>query len=143
MELVTEIRNLRKTKNIPMRESLAVSLFTGKSNPISDFHSMIIKMCNLTAIENISDKPEGQAPIMIRDHEYFVHTQGLINQEEEQKKITEELIYTKSFLESVMKKLSNERFVSNAKPEMVAIENKKKSDAEAKIKLLESQLDWF
>ncbi len=92
-------------------------------------------------IENISTKPDGQAPIMIRDHEYFIHTQGLINQEEEQKKITEELTYTKSFLESVMKKLSNERFVSNAKPEVVAIENKKKSDAEAKIKLLESQLE--
>lgn len=141
MELVTEIRNLRKTKNIPMRESLAVSLFSGKSNSISDFHAMIIKMCNLSSIENISTKPDGQAPIMIRDHEYFIHTQGLINQEEEQKKITEELAYTKSFLESVMKKLSNERFVSNAKPEVVAIENKKKSDAEAKIKLLESQLE--
>jgi len=141
MELVTEIRNIRKTKNISMREPLLVSLFSGKSNAIADFHAMIIKMCNLSAIENISDQPDGQAPIMIRDHEYFIHTQGLINKEEEQKKIAEELTYTKSFLESVMKKLSNERFVSNAKPEVVAIENKKKSDAEAKIKLLEKQLE--
>ncbi len=141
MELVTEIRNLRKTKNIPMREPLAVSLFTGKSDAIADFHSMIIKMCNLSGIEIISNKPDGQAPIMIRDHEYFIHIQGLINIEEEQKKITEEIIYTKSFLESVMKKLSNERFVSNANPEIVATENKKKSDAEARIKLLESQLE--
>lgn len=141
MTLITEIRNLRKTKNIPMREPLQVSEFRGASKSIDLFHATVLKMCNLSSIESTKEKPNGIVPIVIRDHEYYIHTQGLINQEEEQKKILEELNYTKSFLESVMKKLGNERFVSSAKPEIVAVENKKKSDAEAKIKLLESQLE--
>ncbi|HOW30366.1 MAG TPA: hypothetical protein PLP88_02265 [Bacteroidales bacterium] len=54
--------------------------------------------------------------------------------------LTQELEYTRGFLKSVMMKLSNERFVANAKPEVVEIERKKQADAEARIKVLEEQL---
>jgi valyl-tRNA synthetase len=63
-----------------------------------------------------------------------------VDLEAETKKLTEELAYAKGFLESVMKKLGNEKFVANAKPEVIANENKKREDAENKIKVLEEAL---
>ncbi len=141
VNLVTNIRNLRKSKNIPNRDSLHVTYVGGNEKGHEVFHFVVAKLCNLSDIEAVKEKPAGQLSILIRNHEYFINIVGFVNQEEERKKIAEELNYTKSFLDSVMKKLGNERFVSNAKPEILALEQKKKSDAEAKIKLLENQLD--
>jgi len=140
ISLVTNIRNVRKTKNIPNREPLHATYVSGTDKGHEDFHFIVAKLCNLSGIEAVNEKPTGQLSILIRNHEYFINIVGFVDQGEERKKIAEELIYTKSFLESVMKKLGNERFVSNAKPEILALEQKKKADAEAKIKLLENQL---
>ena len=75
-----------------------------------------------------------------KSNEYFIPIGGAIDVEAEIKKITEELNYTKGFLQSVQKKLSNERFVNNAPEKVVAIERKKAADAEAKIDTLEKSL---
>ncbi len=141
VNLVTNIRNIRKSKNIPNRDSLHVTYVSGSEKGHEAFHFVVAKLCNLSNIEVVKEKPAGQLSILIRNHEYFINIVGFVNQEEERKKIAEELNYTKSFLDSVMKKLGNERFVSNAKPEILALEQKKKSDAESKIQLLESQLE--
>ena len=66
--------------------------------------------------------------------------EGNINKEEEKVRLTKELEYNKGFLKSVQIKLSNEKFVANAKPELIELERKKASDAEAKIKTLQEQL---
>jgi valyl-tRNA synthetase len=141
MDLITSIRNVRKSKNIANKEPLSVSYLPGKVKGHEVFHAIVTKLCNLESLESIAEKPTGQVSILIRNHEYFIRVSGLIDQQEERKKIHAELDYTKSFLESVMKKLGNERFVSNAKPEILALEQKKKSDAEAKILMLEKQLE--
>jgi valyl-tRNA synthetase len=76
----------------------------------------------------------------VRTHELFVPVGDLIDKDAEIEKLTTELEYTKGFLNSVMKKLGNERFVNNAPEAVVAAENKKKADAELKIKTLEQQI---
>ena len=77
---------------------------------------------------------------MVLSAEFFVPLTGNINVEEEKERLKKELEYNKGFLQSVQKKLANEKFVQNAKPEVLSIEKKKQTDAEAKIKALEEQL---
>jgi valyl-tRNA synthetase len=139
-DLVTQIRTIRKEKNIPMKEAMRASFVPGPDSGQRQFHGVVQKLCNLSELTSVNEKPSGTIPLLTGSTEYFIFTGNLVNKDAERKKISEELIYTRSFLESVMKKLGNERFVSNAKPEILALEQKKKSDAEAKIRLLEEQL---
>jgi len=139
--LVSNIRNIRKQKNIPNKEPLEVNFMRGNESGHEAFHFIASKLCNLSEMSMVTEKPSGQVSIVVNNHEYFINTKGLIDQGEEHKKIKAELDYTRSFLDSVMKKLGNDRFVSNAKPEIIALEQKKKADAEAKILLLEKQLE--
>jgi valyl-tRNA synthetase len=104
------------------------------------FGEVIKKLSNLSSIELVKEKPTGAASFLIKSTEFFVPLQGKIDVEEEIKKAEAELIYNRGFLESVMKKLSNEKFVSGAPQQVVQNEMNKKADAEAKIKALEEQL---
>ena len=85
-------------------------------------------------------KVEGALSFRVKSNEYYIPLAGAVNIEEEIATLTQELEYTKGFLNSVMKKLSNERFVNNAPEQVIANERKKQSDAEAKIKTIEEQL---
>ena len=100
----------------------------------------MIKLCNLDAIENVNEKQAGSASFLIGTTEYSVPMGNLINAEEEIKKMEDEIAYLEGFLVSVMKKLGNERFVANAKPEIVENERKKKADAETKIATLKENI---
>ena len=97
-------------------------------------------MGNLTSIETINEAVKGAWSFMVDTVEYFIPASGQINTEEMKVKLQEELAYTRGFLTSVMKKLSNEKFVNGAPAQVVANERKKQADAEAKIAAIESQL---
>jgi valyl-tRNA synthetase len=140
-DLISQIRNLRKSKNISMKESIEVTFLKGRDTGHEKYHSLIMKLCNLSSIAETTSKPTGVASLMAKEHEYFIHTGSFINKDAERVRINQELDYTKSFLESVEKKLTNERFISNAKAEVIALEKKKQSDAEARIRLLTEQLE--
>jgi valyl-tRNA synthetase len=138
--LVTQVRNIRKSKNIPNKEPLQLWYSDTINTSLHSLHSVVSKLCNISEIQFVNEKPQNMVAILAGNSEYFIDIRGLINNEEERKKITVEIDYLKGFLNSVNKKLSNERFIAGAKPEVIAIENKKKLDAEEKIKLLENQL---
>ncbi len=137
-EVISAIRNIKKEKNIPIRET--VELKVKAENYNSDAHAIIEKLAGVSSIEEVKEKVEGAASFIIKSVEYFVPLGDLINTEEELEKLKKELDYTKGFLNSVMKKLSNERFVQNAPEKVVQTEQKKKAEAEAKIKALEEQI---
>jgi valyl-tRNA synthetase len=137
-EVISAIRNIKKEKNIPMRETVALKVKAKNYN--SDAHAIIEKLAGVSSIEEVEEKVEGAASFIIKSVEYFVPLGDLINAEEELEKLKKELDYTKGFLNSVMKKLSNERFVQNAPEKVVQTEQKKKAEAEAKIKALEEQI---
>jgi valyl-tRNA synthetase len=137
-EVVTQIRNLRKQKNLSPKESLALLV---KGADSIDFEAVIHKLGNLKEMNFVAEKPAGNvASFIVKQNEYFIPLQSAVNSEEEKERLEKELSYNRGFLESVVKKLSNERFVQNAKPELVEVERKKQADAEAKIKALEEQL---
>jgi valyl-tRNA synthetase len=102
---------------------------------------VIIKLGNLSEIKVISEKPEGAVSYITAAAEFYIPVGGLHNVEEEINKLVEDLAYTRGFLESVMKKLNNEKFVSQAPAKVLDMENRKKSDAETKIKAIEERLE--
>lgn len=138
-QVITQIRNIRKTKNIASKVQLNLSVKNNEGFS-TDFDEVIIKLCNLSTLSYTDDKVANSFSFVIKSSEYFIPFSEGIDVDEELDKIKEELEYTKGFLNSVMKKLSNERFVSGAPEQVVANERQKQADAEAKIKVLEEKL---
>tara|TARA_R110000796_G_scaffold41772_2_gene103391 strand:- start:54028 stop:56658 length:2631 start_codon:yes stop_codon:yes gene_type:complete len=138
-EVIAGIRTIRKQKNIPMKEYLELSVLN-EGAIAKDWDVIIQKLTNVSEITYVSEAVDGALSFRVKSNEYFIPIKGAIDIDAEIKKIEEELKYTKGFLLSVQKKLSNERFVSNAPEQVIAIERKKQSDAEAKIETLEKSL---
>jgi len=139
-EVVTQVRNIRQQKNISPKEKLEVKERSDVGEQFSSFDSVIVKLANLSSYSYTKEKVEGAFGFMVLNAEFFVPLTGNINIEEEKERLTKELEYNKGFLRSVQVKLSNERFVANAKPEIIDGERKKESDALNKIKSIEAQL---
>lgn len=137
-EIVSGIRTVRLQKNIPNKELLGLEVL---GEYAETFDSVIQKMGNLTAIDQVSDKSSGSVTFMVGTTEFAIPLGNNIDIEAELKKLEEELTYLKGFLISVQKKLSNEKFVANAKPEIVDNERKKLADAESKIKTIEESIE--
>ena len=137
-EVISGIRTIRLQKNIAQKEALALEV-TGE-NPVAGFDSVIAKLCNLSEIKQVETKSEGAAAFMVGTTEYAIPLGNLINVEEELKKLEADLKYQEGFLQSVMKKLSNEKFVSKAPANVIEMERKKQADAETKIAALKESI---
>ncbi len=138
-EVVSNIRTLRKEKNISFKNSIELAVINSM-NLSQDYYSVIAKMGNISNIAETSSSVDGALTFRVKSNEYFVPIGGAIDIEEEIKKLQQELEYTEGFLKTVQKKLSNERFVSNAPEQVVASERKKEADALAKIETIKSSI---
>ena len=136
-EVIAGIRTVRKQKQIPQRDALEL-LVKGPHNEYLD--SILEKMGNLSAIKEVSEKPAAASSFIVAATEYSIPLADNINVEEELKKLSAGLEYNESFLASVRKKLSNERFVANAPEKVVAIERKKESDTLEKIAAIKAAI---
>ena len=131
--IVSNIRNIRASKNISPKEVLTLGAPEAVNPPV----------CKLANVE-VAVGAEKSAPpssFIIGTTEYSIPLDKFINVDAEREKLEADLAHQRGFLASVMKKLSNERFVQNAKPEVVALERKKQADAEARIATLEAALE--
>ena len=136
--IISGIRTIRLEKNIPNRDELSLEIL-GKHNSVYD--AAITKMANLSAIDAVNEKSAGAASFMVATTEFAVPLTDNIDMEAELEKLKADLKYQEGFLISVEKKLGNERFVQNAKPEIVDNERKKKADAESKIASLKENIE--
>ncbi len=134
-EITSGIRNVRNSKGISPKEKLELAT----ASPIKDIANSLEKLANITYKES-EDKPDNSFSFVIGADEFFIPATENVDIESEKKKLEEELNYAKGFLQSVNKKLANERFVNGAPEHVVANERKKLADAEAKIKTLEESL---
>ena len=139
-EIVRAIRTIRTENNIHAKKKLNL-LVKGKELYEKQYGDLLKKLCFLEKISNTEEKVDKASSFIVDQSEFFVPLEELINVEQEKKKLEEEIKYAKGFLQSVQKKLNNERFVNNAPKEVVEKEHRKKQDAEEKIKKLEAQLD--
>lgn len=137
-EIIAGIRTIRLQKNIPNKEKLQLQ-FTGDYEGTYD--SVIIKIGNLSSIEKVQEKEPEATGFLVGTTEFSIPLSDKTDVEAELKKLTKELKYLEGFLQSVMKKLNNKRFLQNAKPEIVENERKKKADAESKIALLKENIE--
>jgi valyl-tRNA synthetase len=139
-ETISAIRTVRKEKDLPNKEKIELLILGESSDYDKELLPVIIKLCNLSSVSFVSYKQEGEVSFMVGTTEYFVPLAGKIDVESEIAKLEEDLKYNKGFLINVMKKLENERFVSNAPQSVLDLERKKKSDAESKIRSIEEAL---
>jgi len=137
-DIVAFVRNTRSAKQISPKEKLVLCI--KRINYDDDFDAAIVKLANLSAIKFVEEKVEGAANMINQYGEFYIPLGDLHNQEEELQKLEKELAYTKGFLESVMLKLSNEKFANNAPAKVLEMEQKKKADAEIKIKTIEEHI---
>ena len=139
-ETITAIRSIKKNKNISHKESLILFIKTSDNNYDTIFDNLLSKLANLSEITIVDKEIENTVSFIVKTNEYYIPLGDLVDVEEELVKLKEELKYTQGFLNSVMKKLSNERFVNNAPEKVVAIEKAKQDDAESKITVLEERI---
>ena len=136
-EIISAIRNIRTSKNLSPREELVLEVAPSYAD---DMDAVLMKLANLTEIRRSEEKSEGSISFVIGTDEFAVPMANLINAEEEIKKLEEDLEYQKKFLLGVEKKLSNENFVARAPEQVIALERKKKADAESRIQTIEQSL---
>ena len=140
-EVITQIRNIRKEKNIPFKDP--ISLFIKKNydeKPDTTLDGIVSKLCNLNELGYTNEKIPDSISFVIRNTEFYIPVTHTIDVSVEIAKLEDELNYTKGFLKSVEVKLSNEKFVSGAPEAVVAAELKKKADASSRILVLEEQI---
>ncbi|MGB0255004.1 MAG: valine--tRNA ligase [Flavobacteriaceae bacterium] len=135
-ELIAQLRTLRKNQNLSFKESIAI--VEVKNDAIS-LRPIVTKLANVASWKLTDTSPEQSLSFRVNTHEYFVPVEAS-NLEEERQKMEEELAYQEGFLKAVEKKLSNERFVSNAPQQVVDLERKKAADAQEKIDALKARL---
>ena len=138
-EVVSNIRNIRKQKNLAQKEALELKVIVDDNYP-REAEAVIVKMGNLSAVNAVTEKNATDAGFIVKTTQYFVPMGDNVNVEEEIAKLEKDLAYYEGFLASVMKKLSNERFVNSAPAQVVANERAKQADAEAKIAAIREQL---
>lgn len=138
-EVIINIRNVRKQNNIANK--VKMDLFIKKNNEIdSTFDSVIVKMGNLSLLEYTETAISNANSFIVNSNEYYIPFGDSIDIEAEKAKLKEELEYTKGFLNSVQKKLQNEKFMAGAPEQVVIIERKKEEEAINKIAILEDKL---
>ena len=136
-QIVAGVRTIRLQKGIANKEPLTLQII-GAHDHAND--CILTKMTNLEAIEAIDEKDPAAASFRVHATEYAIPLGNNIDVEAELKKLEGELQHAQGFLKTVMGKLNNERFVQNAPEAVVALERKKKADAEEKIKSLEESI---
>jgi valyl-tRNA synthetase len=139
-ELVTKIREIRNAKQLSPKIALPLAIKTDNKNRYENIESIIEKLANTETISYVLDKVDGAISFVVKADEFFITLEGEIDVEAELEAAQKDLEYNLGFKKSVEAKLANERFVANAKPELVEKERQKLADAESKIKALEERI---
>ena len=138
-EILTQIRNIRNARQLAQKEILPLTI-NGQSADFESLIPSIQKLGNIGEIDFAATKPDNCFSFVVGSNEFYLQSNQAVDTEAEIEALEKDLAYQKGFLNSVDKKLSNEKFVNGAPEKVVEMEKKKKADAEAKIKALEESL---
>jgi len=138
-EVVSQIRNIRASKGISPKEAFDLTIHTENNELFVSFEAILKKLANLNSI-SFGQNMDNAISFVIKSDEFFLPIGEQLDVEKERENLLKEIDYTKGFLNSVAKKLSNEKFVNSAPAQVVEGERKKEADALAKIKTLEESL---
>ncbi|WP_166335011.1 valine--tRNA ligase [Sphingobacterium chungjuense] len=138
-QIISEVRNIRNSKGISPKIGLPLAINATHIN-FERYSDSIVKLANIEELTFVKEKISGAVSFLAGKDECYVALENNIDVDAERERITKEITYLQGFLISVDKKLGNERFMQNAKPEVVENEQNKKSDAIAKLQILEDSL---
>ncbi len=139
-QIVSSVRDARNKNQIKPKDQLPLSIQSKHQNVFEPILSGIQKLGNISSIHFTMDTLKDAITFVIGQDTFFLQAGDLINKSAQKEELEKELAYLKGFLESVQKKLANEKFVANAKPELIAIERKKEADAISKISTIQVSL---
>lgn len=140
-QLITQVRNIRKSKKLSPKEALPLAIKVNSAIKYDQYSTIIKHLANISSIDYVGEALNGANSFICGTDEFFVTLNIAVDVAEETARLQKEKEYLVGFLKSVNAKLSNERFVANAKPEIVENEQKKRADAEAKLKIIEDNLN--
>lgn len=139
-ELIQQVRNLRNNKGISPKQTFDIAIKTADENQYRPYLYLIKKLANTGNITFVDTRQEAAVLLPVNTDEVYAFLQLEVDVEAEKDKITKEIAYLEGFMQSVDAKLNNEKFMANAKPELIEKERQKKADAVAKIEVLKSSL---
>jgi valyl-tRNA synthetase len=137
---ITAVRDARIKNNLKPKEDIELYVQTENEGDFKNIDALLSKAVNASAVRFTSEMLPNALTIVVGKDKFYIRSQAPVDTTAQREALQKELEYLKGFLLSVEKKLSNERFVQNAKPEVVETERRKKADAEEKIKGLEESL---
>jgi valyl-tRNA synthetase len=139
-QTISAIREARIKNNIKPKDSIKLHIQSEDSKGFEPIEIILSKQVNAESIDFVADSVPNTVTVVIGSTKFFIETENVLDTSSQKEQLLKDLEYHKGFLASVNKKLSNERFVGNAKSEVVELEKRKKEDAEQKIKALEESL---
>jgi len=139
-QVITALRDVRVKNQLKPKEEIKLHIQTIEQSAYNLFKSILAKQVNASQINFVNDAVSSSINSVVQKDKFYIETENELDTTAQKDQLLKDLEYQKGFLLSVEKKLSNERFVQNAKPEVIEIERKKKADAEAKIKAIEESL---
>lgn len=138
-DTITAIRGFRKDKGLANRDAIRLFVNTDQQELFQRYFPLLNRFLNIDDMAFVTESVEGAGSLRVKTHEFYIPLDH-VDIEAEKEKIQKEISYTEGFLSSVMKKLSNEKFVSGAPAAVVDRERKKQADAEAKLEVLRKSL---
>lgn len=139
-QLITLMRDARARQNIKPKEKISVYYNSADEGFYPRHENLLLRQVNADRLQSATEGTSGAIALVAGTDKLWLESHAEIDRDAQKAQLEKELLYQRGFLNSVLKKLGNERFVQNAKPEVVNAEQKKKEDAEAKIKTLEESL---
>ena len=139
-EVISTIRDARNKNQLKPKDTIKLHIQTEEIDTYKSIESILLKQVNAESVSYTSTSVANSITVVIQKDKFFIETTTVLDTASQKEQLQKDLDYLKGFLVSVEKKLSNERFVQNANPEVIDIERKKKSDAEEKIKVIEESL---
>ncbi len=140
IEAITRIREIRSQNNLKPRDPMQLFIESRQPEKFTTFQPVLQRLAVLASIEFVNAEVPNTKTFIIKGDRFYVETGQTVDAAVEKEKLLKELEYTKGFIASVQKKLSNERFVQNAKTDILEKERQKLADGEAKVKLLEESI---
>jgi valyl-tRNA synthetase len=139
-DVITKLRDARNKNQLKPKDPVALHIMAEKTTGYKAIESILMKQVNASNVIYTSTSVANTIVVNIEKDKFFIEAEQQLDTAAIKDRLLKDLVYEQNFLASVMKKLSNEKFVQNAKPEIIALERKKQADAEARINTIEESL---
>jgi valyl-tRNA synthetase len=139
-EIITTIRDARMKAGLKPRDPVAIAVFAADASLYETAKPILLRQTNATGLSFVKEPVEGAISLVVQTDKIYLIAEQAIDKSAQRDALQKELTYLRGFLQSVEKKLGNEKFVQNARPDVVAIERKKQSDAKSRIQVIEESL---